>query len=165
MVIQRELPFPLWGLDTPGATVTATLLGTGYRGVADASGRFNISLPAQPVTTTPTAITLSSSAGGPNVTLADVVFGDVFLISGQSNAELSVLSTVNYTAVLAAAAAYGPLLRLFQVDMVDAYANGEEPPIFGVATLHRPDLASCSRGGLPPPLSRLVTPSPLPPNP
>jgi sialate O-acetylesterase len=118
MVIQRDVPFPLWGVDTPGATVTVALSSGGgavLRTVAGGDGVFNVTLPAAPASTAPVSITLTSSSGGGALVLEDILFGDVFLESGQSNAELSVVSTVNWTAVAARAGAHGATLRLFQV--------------------------------------------------
>lgn len=127
MVIQRGVPYPLWGLDsTPGSTVTVTYGGIDYKSIADATGRFSVSLPAEPASTIPSTIVIVSTSGGA-VTLSDILVGDVYLESGQSNAELSVLSTVNYTAAVAAAASYGPVLRLFQVAMLPEYANATSP--------------------------------------
>ena len=126
MVIQRGVGYPLWGLDTVGSTVTVTYGGIDYKSVADATGRFSVNLPAGPASTTPATITIASTSGG-TITLSDILVGDVYLESGQSNAELSVLSTVNYTAAVAAASSYGPLLRLFQVAMLPEYSNATTP--------------------------------------
>jgi sialate O-acetylesterase len=126
MVLQRGAPYPLWGLDTVGSTVTVTYGGINYKSVADATGRFSVSLPAGPASTIPSTILIVSTSGGA-ITLSDILVGDVYLESGQSNAELSVLSTVNYTAAVAAAATYGPLLRLFQVAMLPEYCNVTTP--------------------------------------
>ncbi len=88
LVLQRERPISLWGKAPPGAVVTVSL-GSESRTVrAELSGRWQTALPAQ-------------RAGGPYVLNArtragldqsahDVLIGDVFLCSGQSNMELPV---------------------------------------------------------------------------
>ena len=85
MVLQRGASTTLWGLDAPGAAITATLFGAALPpATADAAGRFTISLPALPANATPGTLVLRTSSGAPAVTLADVVVGDVFVCSGQS---------------------------------------------------------------------------------
>jgi sialate O-acetylesterase len=85
MVLQRGASTTLWGLDTPSATISATLFGAALPpATADAAGRFSIPLPALPANATPGALVLRTSSGAPALTLADVVVGDVFVCSGQS---------------------------------------------------------------------------------
>ncbi|RZK51698.1 MAG: sialate O-acetylesterase, partial [Hymenobacter sp.] len=85
MVLQREAPVPVWGWATPGERVVVTFRGHDYPARPGAAGRWQVTLPATP-------------AGGPYVltvkgrkdtyTLDDVLVGDVWLASGQSNMEL-----------------------------------------------------------------------------
>jgi len=83
MVLQRDRPVPVWGKAQPGAKVTLMWQGNKTSVRADAEGAWKAYLPASP-------------AGGPyvlsinNVTLEDILVGDVFLCSGQSNMELPV---------------------------------------------------------------------------
>ena len=84
MVVQRGVPFDLQGIDAAAAKVTATWFGESYSATADAAGAFKIELPAKPATATPTTINLSSSSGS-KAALTDVLVGDVFISSGQSN--------------------------------------------------------------------------------
>ena len=88
MVVQRNQPFLLQGVDAPHAVVTATFLGKDFTAKADPAGAFSITLPAQKGATTPATIAVSTSSGLASVVLEDVLFGDVFLSSGQSNMEL-----------------------------------------------------------------------------
>ena len=74
MVVQRGVPFPLWGTDVPGATVTASVRGASFTALTGGDGVFNVSLPAAPASTVPTTISLSSSAGG-RLALEDVLWG------------------------------------------------------------------------------------------
>lgn len=79
MVIQRGLPSEIWGLDAAGARITVLWRGANLTSPpADANGRFAVTLPAAPATTTPASMTLTSSAGG-SVTLDDILVGDVFV--------------------------------------------------------------------------------------
>lgn len=126
MVIQRGLPSSLWGMDTPGARVSVAWRGANVSTTADATGRFSVTLAAAPATTTPANLVIASSAGGV-LTLADVLVGDVFVCSGQSNMELSVSNTVDAAAAATAADALGATLRIFQVAMLDEYVNAIAP--------------------------------------
>ncbi|MBP5675888.1 MAG: sialate O-acetylesterase [Bacteroidales bacterium] len=83
MVLQRDRPVPVWGKTDSRARVTLEWQGEKVTVKADASGAWKAELPATP-------------AGGPftlkvnDVVLQDILVGDVFLCSGQSNMELPV---------------------------------------------------------------------------
>ncbi|MFL0206267.1 sialate O-acetylesterase [Aquirufa sp. 2-AUSEE-184A6] len=78
MVLQRDIPVKIWGWANAGEKVTVTFKGKKLRVLTDASGNWSTTLPATP-------------AGGPyeiqvnEIRLKDVLFGDVWLCSGQSN--------------------------------------------------------------------------------
>jgi len=129
MVVQRDAPWQLAGTDVPGATVTAAFSGSNYKTTADGNGAFSITLPATSGSLPPQsyAVTLTSSAGGAAASLNDLVFGDVFLCSGQSNMELSVIATVNQSATIAGAGAYGGAIRIVQVGLEASYVNATTP--------------------------------------
>ncbi len=86
MVIQRGVQVPVWGSAAPGASVTVTFDGRDYAARADAAGRWRVLLPARPAGG-PYALRIA----GPDttVTIEDVLAGDVWLCSGQSNMELA----------------------------------------------------------------------------
>jgi len=108
MVLQRGVPARLFGWGaSPGATVVAALSGAGARATsapADAEGAWALALPAQPATAAPQDVTLAASDGGAAV-LRRVLFGDVHVCAGQSNAALSLSLVVNASAEVAAVAA------------------------------------------------------------
>ncbi len=82
MVLQRDIPVKIWGWANPGEKVTVSFKGKKIRSSADAMGNWSATLPATP-------------AGGPyeilvnEIRLQDVLFGDVWLCSGQSNMVLN----------------------------------------------------------------------------
>ena len=128
MVLQSSVPVPLWGIDVAGASVTVVFGGKALPPVTcDATGRFDVVLPASPVSSAPTTLQFSSSSGSAAVTLSDIVVGSVWVCSGQSNMGLSVANVAEVQEVLAASSALGPLLRLFQVALLDVYANSTSP--------------------------------------
>ena len=126
MVLQRDIPNTIWGLDTPGASVTTYFAGGSYPATCDSAGRFAAKLPAQPASIVPITILVNSSSGA-SLALTDILFGDVVVISGQSNAQSPVGWQIHYADLLAAASSYGATLRLFQVARLDAYANTTAP--------------------------------------
>ncbi len=83
MVLQREVPLKIWGKASPGEEVNLTFMKKQYHTTADEAGNWSIELPAL-------------KAGGPysmtvnDISLKDILVGDVFLCSGQSNMELTV---------------------------------------------------------------------------
>lgn len=83
MVLQRERPIKIWGTADPGENVVVTFKKKKYMAVADENGKWLVTLPAM-------------KAGGPyeltvnEMTVKDILIGDVWLCSGQSNMELTV---------------------------------------------------------------------------
>lgn len=109
MVLQRDRPIPVWGWASPGEKVSVDF--DGGRGVAeaDAGGRWRVELPAH-------------AAGGPytlrlegdnRVTIENVLVGEVWLCSGQSNMTLPVAEADRAREEIAAASF--PAIRLFTV--------------------------------------------------
>jgi sialate O-acetylesterase len=83
MVLQREQPLKLWGWASPRERITVSFLGADYRTAADRSGRWQLTLPAQPAGG-PYTMTVKASN---TLAIDDILIGDVWLCSGQSNME------------------------------------------------------------------------------
>ncbi len=83
-VLQRDIPVPVWGQAQPGAPITVALGGVEVRGVADALGRFSVTLPPLPAGG-PHELMVSEAAG--TATVRDILVGEVWICSGQSNME------------------------------------------------------------------------------
>lgn len=122
MVIQRDKPIHLWGNADPGEQVTVSFRGHQAATTADTLGRWSLYLPP-------------ANAGGPftltiqgknTITWTDVLVGDVWIASGQSNMEFPVEKTDWSRGALNSkqeiSAANYPRLRLFHVnDVVSDY--------------------------------------------
>jgi len=116
MVLQRGQSDPVWGWAAPGASVTVTVTGAGIdtkrvTGVAGADGKWLVKLPTLPVGG-PYLLT----ASGPDnhtETRGNILVGDVWLCSGQSNMEFGVQNLSNPDAEIAAA--NYPQIRLMRV--------------------------------------------------
>lgn len=90
MVLQREQPIRLWGFsDTPGSLVKGQFMGEIVTATVDDDYRFTLTFTARNATREPQKMTISDDRDH-MVTFDDVLVGDVWLIGGQSNAELHV---------------------------------------------------------------------------
>ena len=122
MVLQRDIQVPIWGWASAGEEVTIVLSAEAEAAepvatttvVADAEGNWQITLP--PI-----------AAGGPYILrvkgsntleLTNVLFGEVWVCSGQSNMQWSVSASKDSKAEIAAAVY--PNIRLFYVPRVAA---------------------------------------------
>lgn len=113
MVLQREMPVPIWGWAAPGGLVTVSLAGKKRACIVDEQGAWRVRFPAMP-------------AGGPcemivsgkdTLRLGDILFGDVWLCAGQSNMEMHMRPGPDgvLDAQEEVAAANYPAIRLFTV--------------------------------------------------
>ncbi|NML67882.1 sialate O-acetylesterase [Hymenobacter sp. RP-2-7] len=84
LVLQRNVPVPVWGWAAPGEQVTVTFRGHSYSATPAAGGRWQVMLPAMPAGG-PYTMTIQ---GQNTLTVQDILVGDVWLASGQSNMEL-----------------------------------------------------------------------------
>lgn len=119
MVLQQQTDAPIWGTASPGRTVKVTPSWDGktYTTQADADGHWRLTLPT-PKAGGPYDITLTD---GKKLTLTDVMVGEVWICSGQSNMEMPLASwgfIHNYEAEIADA--NHPDIRLLHVEHVTA---------------------------------------------
>ncbi|MCV0219301.1 MULTISPECIES: sialate O-acetylesterase [Stenotrophomonas] len=109
-VLQRDRPIAVWGHAGPGQPVSVTFAGQAVSTRADAAGGWQATL-------SPMAAggphTLEVIAGTRRERVRDVLVGDVWLCSGQSNMELPVWRSLNAASEIAAATM--PRIRLFTV--------------------------------------------------
>ena len=89
MVLQQQTDATLRGTDTPGSRVTAVTSwdGRAYTATTGADGRWAIDVATPAGSFTPYSITVAND-GGENFTLGDVLVGEVWLASGQSNMQM-----------------------------------------------------------------------------
>ncbi len=109
-VLQRERDVAVRGRARPGVDVTLSFAGATINATADANGEWRAILPAKPAGG---PYSLTASSGGASVTLADIMIGDVWLCSGQSNMEFTLRHATNADTELQQSG--HPLLRLFNV--------------------------------------------------
>lgn len=99
MVLQSGKPVPVWGQAAPGESVTVTLGSQSKSATAAADGKWSVTLdplqPGGPFTLT--------AAAGKTLTVDDVLVGEVWLCSGQSNMALPVSKAKDFDIEQAAA--------------------------------------------------------------
>lgn len=109
MLIQRNVPARVFGTADPGESVAVTFRGQTVTGVADALGRWEVWL--RPLDPGPASDMIIR--GRNTITVTDVLVGDVWIGSGQSNMQWAVRQSADAAAEIAAANC--PQLRLFTV--------------------------------------------------
>ena len=125
MVLQQDIKIPVWGWADPGESVAVTLGDDTAKTTADGGGKWTVSL--EPVKTTATALTLTVK-GKNSLTFTDVLVGDVWVCSGQSNMEFALGNEYKgqkcfggaSDSTTALPAANDPQLRLFLVTKKNA---------------------------------------------
>jgi sialate O-acetylesterase len=113
MVVQRDKPLPVWGTADPGEEVTVEFVSRSAKAKADDKGAWKVTL--EPVESDGKAHKLTVR-GKNTVTLDDVLIGEVWVGSGQSNMEWSVGASQNPKETIEAAD--HPNIRLFHVPKV-----------------------------------------------
>ena len=112
MVLQRDVPVKVWGEAAPGKRVTVELAGEKASAKADKTGRWSVSLPALQAGGPYTMVVKS---GKESITFEDVLMGEVWLCSGQSNMEWRLRDVRN--AEIEVANANYPMIRSFNTDV------------------------------------------------
>lgn len=111
MVLQRDMPVPVWGTAAPGEKIVVRFRGQRKMATADGGGKWLVRL--DPLTAGgPSPLEI---AGTNTITLSDVLVGEVWVGSGQSNMAGGVHSYAAADPVLARMAARSyPKLRLIR---------------------------------------------------
>jgi sialate O-acetylesterase len=128
MVIQRQAPVHVWGFAAAGESVQVAFRDAIRSAVANRLGRWEVFLPA-------------GEAGGPftmeiaaanHISISDILVGDVWFASGQSNMEFPTAKAMNAEKELQNAD--HPDIRLFQINkgsesfpQLDVHARGWKP--------------------------------------
>ncbi|MGY3091304.1 sialate O-acetylesterase [Hymenobacter sp. UYAg731] len=125
MVLQRDAAVNVWGWAAPQEAVTVAFLGKTYRATTSPNGQWRVQLP-------------HLHAGGPfemsiagtnQLTVKNILVGDVWLCSGQSNMETPMSRLRDkYPEVIAQAA--NPRIRQYEVPLTYAF-KGPRPDVTG----------------------------------
>ncbi|MEI7956980.1 MAG: sialate O-acetylesterase, partial [Verrucomicrobiota bacterium] len=85
-VLQRDIPVSVYGTAEPGEKMTVAFAGQTQSASADKEGAWSVKLAAMKACTNATTMTVT---GKNKLTLSDVVVGDVWICSGQSNMDFT----------------------------------------------------------------------------
>jgi sialate O-acetylesterase len=118
MVLQRDLSVPVWGTAAPGKEIKVSFAGKTFTTTADVQGAWKLALPPM-AAGGPFTLEVSS---GMTRRYSDVLIGEVWLCSGQSNMDFTLASTskrsfagvTNWEKEVAAAS--HPKLRMFTAE-------------------------------------------------
>jgi sialate O-acetylesterase len=108
-VLQRGMPAPVWGEAAPDAKITVQFAGQEKQATADKTGRWSVKL--DPLTENKEGQVLTVKAGEETLTRQDVLVGEVWVCSGQSNMVWTLRQSAEGADAIAAAGDDG--LRLF----------------------------------------------------
>ncbi len=121
MVLQRDKPVAIWGTAAPGEAVAVQFGAQSPRTVADASGHWQVMLKPLAASATPADLTIK---GNNTILLHNILVGEVWLCSGQSNMEYTMRKSskvtlppgADTTAVHELDRAHDPAIRIFLVN-------------------------------------------------
>ncbi len=136
MMLQRDQPAVFFGFAPPNSKITVAFAGKSAECTADAEGKWRAQLPAFP-------------AGGPfeaqitcgekSIVLKDILLGDIWFCSGQSNMEMRLEEAMNPEKEIAAA--NDPLIRLLHVPKIGSHVAIDELMYARPWTLCTPETA------------------------
>lgn len=113
MVLQQKQSNPIWGWDTPGTKITVSFAGQTYSTTAGNDGKWTVKLAPLPANAAPQTLTV---VGSTKREIKDVLIGEVWMCSGQSNMVFTLAD--DWTGDLEAARSDLPNIRLITVPRV-----------------------------------------------
>jgi len=88
-VLQRNMPLPVWGSATPGSKITVSFANQTKNCITNKNGEWRVILDAQEASKVPQTLLVNSSESK-ELRIDNILVGDVWLCSGQSNMVLSI---------------------------------------------------------------------------
>ena len=140
-VLQRDMPTPIWGKAAPETPVEVRFASQTKTTKTDQQGNWQVRLDPMPANSSPAELTVTS--GSKTITLADILVGEVWLCSGQSNMGHALSRATGGEEAIAAA--NHPKLRLFRVKQNPAYSPVDD--VEGEWIVCSPDALRRNGGG------------------
>jgi sialate O-acetylesterase len=122
MVLQRERPAAIWGKATAGAEIKISFKGQSATTQTGADGKWRTQIQTGPADAT--GATLTITTGTDKIQIADVLVGEVWFASGQSNMFYTMNRSPEYAALIAES--NHPGLRMFNAPLVTAAENQDD---------------------------------------
>jgi sialate O-acetylesterase len=119
MVLQRDVIVPVWGQSQPNEKVTVEFAGQRKSATADANGQWMVKLDPMAVCAESRTLTVASTIKDHAARITNVLVGEVWLASGQSNMGWQLQRTPTTASLIPNA--NDPLLRLARIPHL--YAN------------------------------------------
>lgn len=126
MVLQRETPVPVWGTASPGEEVSVSFAGQTVSGKADEKGAWCVTLQPLKTATEGTDLVIK---GKNEITLKNVVVGDVWLCGGQSNMEMNFQWGILDGKKFIEESAKYPLIRRVKFNKTTSTVVPKDPPV------------------------------------
>jgi sialate O-acetylesterase len=110
-VLQRDMVVPVWGKGEPGQQVTVQFAAQEKKATVDKDGRWMVKLDPMAASADGQTLTVKAEPDGATLARQDVLVGEVWICSGQSNMAMNLGGASNGPEAIAAAD--DPQLRLF----------------------------------------------------
>ena len=120
MVLQKDIPLPIWGWADAGEEVSVTLGESTVNATADTAGKWKVTLPAIKTAGGPHEMTVK---GKNEIKVSNILVGEVWAGSGQSNMQWAVQQSVNGKKEVETA--NFPKIRLFMIPLVPSGTPAE----------------------------------------
>ncbi len=122
MVLQRNAIVPIWGKAEPGEVITVRFAGQTKQATAKSDGTWSVNLSPLRASATPAPMTIE---GRNKIALENILVGEVWLVSGQSNMQWRLFESSE--GEKAVADANHPEIRLFNVSRQVAFKHAPPP--------------------------------------
>jgi sialate O-acetylesterase len=122
MILQRERAAAIWGKADAGAEVTVSFKGRSAAAKAAADGQWRAQIETGAADAQGAALTISS--GAEKIEIQDVLVGEVWFASGQSNMFYTMNRSPEYVGLIAESK--HPALRMFNAPLVTSEENQED---------------------------------------
>jgi len=113
MILQADIPLPIWGQADPGDTLTVTFADQTQTATADKDGAWRVTLNPLQASREARTLTVQSKTDNRKSTFSNVLVGEVWLASGQSNMAMSLGKSAGGAEAVKNSA--DPLVRVFRV--------------------------------------------------
>lgn len=114
-VLQRNIPFPVWGKTEPNSMVECRIDDRCGKAVSDDAGQFLIRM-APHIAGTDFTLSVTNCATKETLELANIAFGEVWLASGQSNMEFTIREIPEHHAEIQKKLEHFASVRMFTVE-------------------------------------------------
>lgn len=124
MVLQRDSEVAIWGRAAENSPVTVSFRGQSVSTTADSAGRWKLQIAAGAADAMGSPLKIQTQPGGQSLTIQDVLVGEVWFASGQSNMVFTMNRVPAYADVIAASRF--PQIRMFNAPTVTAVEPQEQ---------------------------------------